>query len=389
MPGEARSTRDRLLQGALEELSAEGQADFTMEGVATRAYFSVGSVYRHWPERSALLLDLLHERISPVLQRSLSDCIDPEECIAWLLGEGRSCIELAGEILLAGHGDEQIAGAARELWHHFVDHLGRIVPPSMAWYLATYALGNALLDVIGIPGPDPARGRVVWLSDACMVEREPLVGVAEPAAAGDFVTPSIPALSVTDETAVALIAAARTLLAERGVHGTTTRSISTTAGVTTGAVYRRYEAKSRLFADVLLTELSPERYSWTWDLIDAFASSDPYRAAADVMSSQLIERSQDSASQRVLLQIGIAARHDNLLRAEVQRRVEAANASRTTMFGHFIEAGIVRDDVDPAVFAWGFQTLPVGVRALVPLGISLDASTVADAMAAILGAAAR
>ena len=48
----------------------------------------------------------------------------------------------------------------------------------------------------------------------------------------------------------------------------------------------------------------------------------------------------------------------------------------------------MRDDVDPAVFAWGFQTLPVGARVLLALDIPLDGPAVATAMRAILTAAA-
>lgn len=43
--GERRdATTIALLAAAVEELLDEGQADFTMEGVARRAFFSVGTV---------------------------------------------------------------------------------------------------------------------------------------------------------------------------------------------------------------------------------------------------------------------------------------------------------------------------------------------------------
>lgn len=385
MPGEARS---RMLTGAQEELAAVGQAAFTMEGVARRSFYSIGTVYKYWADKNALLTDLATESIGPDVCGALASRTNPAECIVWMLDEGRSQLILVGEVLLAGHADEQVGQVARELWSSVLEQMRRLLPSSMAWYVATYAIGNALLDVIGIPGPAPATGRVRWLTDSCSAAESIPQGVSRPSVSRDFGVPSDSVLGHHDATTLALIQAAHTVLTERGVQGASTRSIARAAGVTTGAVYRRYEAKSRLFADVLITELSPERYAWTWDLIGSFASADPYRNAAEVMTAQLITQSANAASQRVLLHLGIAARNDTALRDEIHRRIEAAQSARTSMFAHFIEVGLMRGDVDPAVFAWGFQALPVGNRVLAPLGFELDPSTVTEAMTSILSAAA-
>jgi predicted PhzF superfamily epimerase YddE/YHI9 len=58
------------------------------------------------------------------------------------------------------------------------------------------------------------------------------------------------------------------------------------------------------------------------------------------------------------------------------------------MFERLREVGVMRDDVAPAVFAWGFQSLPVGMRALIPLGIPIDEDAATASMRAILTAAA-
>jgi len=187
---------------------------------------------------------------------------------------------------------------------------------------------------------------------------------------------------------VALIEAAQKLLAEHGVQGISTRRVSAAAGVTTGAIYRRYDGKAALLADVLLAALAPDRYAWTWELVAALASDDPYWGAADVMTEQLLAAARDTASQRVLLHIGVAARNDPALRTQVQERVLIAHRARRDMFARLIAAGVMRDDVDPAVLAWGFQSEPVGVRALLPLGIPLDTGAIASSMRAILTAAA-
>lgn len=374
--------------GALEELADVGQAEFTMEGAARRAFFSVGSIYNYWPDRATLLIDLARGPIADEVHAALSECQQPADAITWALDTGRPTLVLLGEVLLAGHGDDAIAHAARELWNTVSIGLAQHLPPSMAWDISVYALGNALLDSLGLSGPSPPTGRIRWLTDACAVEAAVSPGVSGVPEPSGFAVPVVPAPTRDDPTTRALIQAAQSILQEAGVEGASTRSIATAAGVTTGAVYRRYSAKSQLFADVLLVELSPDRYTWTWELVRALAGDDPYQGAAVVMTRELIQRSLDLASQKVLLQIGIAARNDPALRAQVCQRIETADHTRREMFAHFIDVGLMRDDVEPAVLAWGFQTIPVGVRALLPLGIGLDEATVSTAMTAILVATA-
>ena len=389
MPGERGATRAELIEGARAELLAVGQAEFTMEGVARRSFYSVGSVYNHWPERAALLADLANDVVLGEVEDALAGMTDSREAISWALDEGRPTLILMGELLLAGHGDERLAEPARTLWRSLQTGLDRYLPPSMAWYVATCAVGNALLDVVGMPGPQPPVGRLAWLTEACEVEQADIIRtIPVPPPTGGFEVPVVPSPSRDDPTTIALIEAAQSLLTQSGAEGASARSIATAAGVTTGAVYRRYEAKSQLFADVLLVELSPDRYTWTWDLVRALAGDDPYRGAAEVMTRQLFARNADVASQRVLLQIGVAARNDPVLREQVHQRIDVAHQARRDMFAHFADVGLMRGDVDPAVLAWGFQSVPVGVRVVLPLGIDLDPDMVGTAMHAILTAAA-
>ncbi|MFZ8927358.1 MAG: helix-turn-helix domain-containing protein, partial [Candidatus Nanopelagicales bacterium] len=178
------------------------------------------------------------------------------------------------------------------------------------------------------------------------------------------------------------------LLAEQGAESLSTRRVSAQAGVTTGAIYRRYDGKGALLADVLLVALAPDRYEWTWELVAALASDDPYWAAADVMTAQLLAASRNEAEQRVLLQIGVAARTDTALRAQIQERVRVASEARCAMCDHLGKAGVIRADIDPAVLAWGFQSEPVGLRAIIPLGIPVDEEAATLSMRAALTAAA-
>ena len=387
--GDRGATTETLLEAAREELLAVGQAEFAMEGVARRGFYSIGTVYNRWPDRESLLRDLASVVIAPAITRELNTSEDPAAAIAWALGAGRDDVLVAGELLLAGHNTPEVRPASLEVWDALHGGLAAHVPESMAWYVATYSVGNALLHAIDIEGPDPATGRLAWLTDAS----GSVVGPRAPARSmprfDSVDVPVVPGPERTDDVAMALVGAARILLESRGAAGTSTRGIAASAGVTTGALYRRYQGKSRLLADVLLTQLQPDRYTWTWDLVQALASEDPFGDAATVVANRLIDVAEDAPAQKVLLQVGIAARSDPALRAQIAERVRIAHRARVDMVRRFSETGLLREDVSPEVLAWGFQAIPVGVRATLPLGVPLDREVVSASMAALLRASAR
>ena len=386
--GDRDATTRTLLGAAREELLAVGQAEFSMEGVARRGFYSIGTVYSRWPDRESLLRDLGSAVIAPATARELNSAGDPAGAISWVLEDGRADVLLAGEILLAGHTMPELRPVSLEVWDALHGGLAAHLPEGMAWYVATYAVGNALLHALGIDGPDPAAGRVMWLADACADGTGSRAPAASAPRFDGVEVPVVPGPQHTDDVAVALIGAARILLEAHGAAGTSTRGIAASAGVTTGALYRRYEGKSRLLADVLLTQLEPDRYTWTWDLVQAFATENPFADAAAVLAQQLMSAAEDAPAQKVLLQVGIAARSDPALRAQIAERIRIAHTARVDMVRHFAETGVLREDVSPEVFAWGFQTIPVGVRATLPLGVPLDREAVSASMAALLRAAA-
>jgi hypothetical protein len=137
-----------------------------------------------------------------------------------------------------------------------------------------------------------------------------------------------------------------------------------------------------------VTELPPERYAWTEELVSAFATDNPFLAAADVMTRRLLATAGDDSRQRVLIQMGVAARNDVALRAQVQERILNAHQTRCSMFARLTEVGLLRRDVDPEVFAWGFQVIPVGMRVTRQLGIPMDQPVISDALRRILVASA-
>ncbi|MGA1092003.1 MAG: TetR/AcrR family transcriptional regulator [Candidatus Nanopelagicales bacterium] len=386
MHGEHNRATRELLEAARAELRDVGQAAFTMDAVARRAYYSPGAIYQRWPDRVSLLGDVGREVLAD-LEGALAGVGDAEASISFALDDGRDLLGLVSEILIAGHTSTEIRDVSLAMWSALRTAMGRHLPPGMAWYLSIVGLGDAMLASIDIAAPLPVGPRIRWMLDACDVEAMGL-HVPRPGALTQADIPAVPQPARSDPTTLALIQAAQSLLAEQGAESLSTRRVSAQAGVTTGAIYRRYDGKGALLADVLLVALAPDRYEWTWELVAALASDDPYWAAADVMTAQLLAASRNEAEQRVLLQIGVAARTDTALRAQIQERVRVASEARCAMFDHLGKAGVIRADIDPAVLAWGFQSEPVGLRAIIPLGIPVDEEAATLSMRAVLTAAA-
>jgi len=63
-------SRQAILRAALDELGERGYGAFAMEGVAMRAAVGKATIYRHWPDRLALIADAfetLHAEQGPDL----------------------------------------------------------------------------------------------------------------------------------------------------------------------------------------------------------------------------------------------------------------------------------------------------------------------------------
>jgi AcrR family transcriptional regulator len=58
-PGRGRNLRAAVLAATLNELAERGYASLTVDNVARRAGVHKTSLYRHWPDRQALVLDAL------------------------------------------------------------------------------------------------------------------------------------------------------------------------------------------------------------------------------------------------------------------------------------------------------------------------------------------
>ncbi|MGW2524596.1 TetR/AcrR family transcriptional regulator [Streptomyces sp. NPDC001617] len=95
MRADARRNYDRLLAEARAAFATHG-TDASLEDVAKRAGVGIGTLYRHFPNRQALLSAVFEDAVTDLLTRSRELLDAPEPCTAlvtWL----REIITHAGE----------------------------------------------------------------------------------------------------------------------------------------------------------------------------------------------------------------------------------------------------------------------------------------------------
>jgi AcrR family transcriptional regulator len=110
----------------------------------------------------------------------------------------------------------------------------------------------------------------------------------------------------------ALLTAARTLLSEHGVEGTSTRDVAARAGVNQALVYRYFGSKEKLFA---------EAAGRGWDTADTVTVDVPLKD----LPRALLERALNVGAEHPGDLSGlVTAANDDMIRAVVRERIERA-----------------------------------------------------------------
>jgi AcrR family transcriptional regulator len=109
---DARRNRERILTGA-RAVFAESGSDAQMDDVARRAGVGVGTVYRHYPTKEALLVELVREklkRFTAEAQDALERDGEPFDVLTDLMRSN-------AEALARDTGTQQVlAGAGEHIW---------------------------------------------------------------------------------------------------------------------------------------------------------------------------------------------------------------------------------------------------------------------------------
>ncbi|GAA3289050.1 helix-turn-helix transcriptional regulator [Dactylosporangium vinaceum] len=84
---DARRNRDRLLEAALKAFSTEAAEEVTLEQVARDAGVGIGTLYRHFPTREALIEEVYRAELARLCEsapRLLATMSPPDALRAWM-----------------------------------------------------------------------------------------------------------------------------------------------------------------------------------------------------------------------------------------------------------------------------------------------------------------
>jgi AcrR family transcriptional regulator len=131
---DARRNREKIMASALELFASRGH-DAQMEEIAAHSGLGMGTLYRHFPSKQALLTAMVAERFRGMadLARAAEQITDPGESFEVLL---RSYLEAAEgdasfQLALMGSGDVEWAGIRQEK-AEFAEIVSRIIERAVA-----------------------------------------------------------------------------------------------------------------------------------------------------------------------------------------------------------------------------------------------------------------
>lgn len=123
-------------------------------------------------------------------------------------------------------------------------------------------------------------------------------------------TPTRPRRRDAAATRTALLVAARLLMAERGVEGTSTRDVAAAAGVNQALVYRYFGSKEKLFAEAASAGKLP----------DGIVANTPLADLPRVLLDRMLGAAEVHESMEVATMV--AAANDEHVRAVIRERLD-------------------------------------------------------------------
>jgi|GEM_PF-2502053 len=346
---------DLLGQAALNQFVTVGADSITMDGIAARAGLSIGAAYQWQPSLEGAVQHVLHDELpvlageiarNPVLERWLQ----PSSSRDRLLTESLLAIRRFPAI-------GPLVARAVDVVSQALDPLGLAV-----------LTGSQAITVAGCSLPAPARTAVAHLY--ARIQKTDEVGDLPwrtPSAAildgvHDLATVREPAGSGPDQIGERLIAATARVLASPG--DTTLRTIAQSAGLSTGAIYRRYDSKDQLVADTIRAHLTSQRTTWAIPFVARLAGTqdgDP----ATVLAEQLaLAGNADPEQTRLALEFLVASRVSPDARQVLVQRITDAQQARQSLFEVMQRSEIFSRPDTPLALSWALQITPTGTRLL-------------------------
>lgn len=371
-------TTGLIRAGALAEFCEVGSRALNLQQVAQRSYVSVGAVYERWPNREACITDLVTAelpsamtaaavpfadatlRLSDAVRKSLTD----EKSLAYM--------RFAAECVFAARDDAALRPIVIESIRRFSQAvLARTDPVfgvgDFGWWIGATYIGYGLLKTSGCPIP----AALVDVIDMVVTQ----IGHLSPEQVRSIETMISDVVFAPhrdrdrDPSAKAIVQVAREMIEERGLDEANLRAIAQGAGLTTGAIYRRFSGRSDVLVKAFLASLPAERYAWTTPLL-AILKNDDFDGTAEYLASLCERVWTDQVNANTLLEFSVAAHTDAKVLAAIFTEMQSVTASRTELFTALADADVFRSDVPPEGTAWLFQIPPVGMRLLGAIGMT-------------------
>lgn len=377
---------------AQAEFCEIGPRALSLHKVAARAFVSVGAVYQRWPDKQECVIDLVTHDLPETVHALEELWRDGSQHLDLLVYRNLfdsamvSHLRFMAECVFAARDDDTLRPLVRDSVSRFQRAVMARTRPTnrvgeLGWWVASAWLGYALLKPSGCAVPDSYVAILASLVD------EMGHMFAAPSTVAALTSDSVEFLPIRpiakDETTEDLIRATQRLILEQGVDAADVRTIAATAGVTTGAIYRRFDGRSALLVSAFIANLPAQRYAWTQPLLAAL-QQDGLGGGAALLAKTCERIWLDETSANALLEFSIAAHADPTVQRAIFDEIEKVAATRVVLFEDLQRAGIVRGDLSAEALAWLLQVPPVGMRLLASIGITPKPRQLAELLEAYL-----
>ncbi len=399
---QAAELREAILTTTADEFRRVGYEPTALMSVADRCGVASSAVYNRFGGKAELARAILEEQLDPAVGPALDERAtnpwrgrQPTGIMARASTPDLELMAVLHELQLAAAHEPELreplaAFGSRRLEAGLearaaADRRGRVRPgQDPVAQVMVHAAGAPGTYVMRLTGRPPSTGwrsvghllrvatREMPLGAPAPTERSPSGEPAGPSArdaarrAASPPTAPAPPPREHDQLGRALIAAGAKVIADQGYDRATVAAIARRAGVTTGALYNRFEGKYDLLCEAVESLAAPcvdAEITELLDALDAGSGAADARVAATVVAS--VDPVEGPGRLRELV---VQARHTARREAGVAEVVTRLQQGWVATLADGLRErqgrGTVRADVDPTALAWWWLSLPTGLAML-------------------------